>query len=99
MSLYAKINSENIVENIIICSDSDISTQSGSHIKITEETREAKINGSYDKESNKFIDPRPYESWILNSDTLIWESPSGIEPTDGVYYWNEDTQEWVLLSE
>lgn len=96
MSLYAKINSENIVENVIICQDSDISTQPGLHIKITEETKNVKINSLYDKTVNKFIDPKPYESWVLN-ELYIWESPDGFSEKDG-FWWDEESLSWKELS-
>lgn len=95
MSLYAKINSENIVENIIICSDSDISTQSGLHIKITEERGNPKIGSTYDAAKNKFIESKPYESWVLNEED-VWESPDGFSVREG-FWWKEESQEWVAL--
>ena len=41
-----------------------------------------------------FAAPQPYQSWILNSDTYLWESPVPY-PTDGKrYVWNEENLEW-----
>lgn len=97
MSIYAKINSENIVENIIVCEDSEISTQTGLHVKITESTNEAKIGYDYVIEKNKFKAPQPFESWTLNEETLIWEAPKE-KPTDGFYRWDEDSEDWVKVS-
>lgn len=43
-----------------------------------------------------FYAPQPYPSWLLNTQTYIWEAPVPY-PTDGkIYYWNEPTQSWVL---
>jgi hypothetical protein len=43
-----------------------------------------------------FYAPQPYPSWILNTDTFLWEAPVA-EPTDGAAYkWDEATQSWVL---
>ena len=97
MSIYAKINSENIVENVIVCEDSVIYTQSGLHIKITELTNEAKNGYEYVFEKNKFKAPQTFDSWTLNEETLIWEAPKE-KPTDGFYRWDEDTQDWVKVS-
>ena len=94
MSLYAKLENE-VVTNIIVCSDTDITTQSGVHIKITDERGNAKINGSYNASKDKFIDPKPYESWTLNEDDE-WVSPTGQGETAG-QVWNEDEQEWIVL--
>lgn len=39
---------------------------------------------------------QPYPSWIYNTDTYSWESPTPY-PEDGErYIWDEDTQSWVL---
>jgi len=61
----------------------------------------AGIGFSYNEEIDAFIPPKPleYESWILNEEKCIWESPVK-KPDDGnQYYWNEELLEWVLLDE
>lgn len=41
-----------------------------------------------------FAAPQPYQSWTLNSDTYLWESPVPY-PTNGKrYVWNEENLEW-----
>lgn len=97
MSIFAKINSENIVENVIICEDKDIGLLDGVYIKEDHAiTNKATLNSFYDEIKNKFISPKPYPSWVLNSNS-IWESPVGPEP-EGFHSWNEDSQEWISLS-
>ena len=55
----------------------------------------AGIGFTYDKQRDAFIPPKPYESWILNEETCLWESPVPY-PEDGkVYKWNEETTDWV----
>jgi len=97
MTSYAKINENNIVENLIVCLDEDINTQQGTHIKVTSETNEARIGDQYVSEKNKFKTPKPFESWTLNEETLIWEAPK-IKPTDGFYRWDEDSNDWIKVS-
>jgi hypothetical protein len=106
MSKYAKINDNNIVENIIVCSDSEIYSQNGHHVKVTEETNDAHINDEYVAEKNKFKRPQPYESWVLNEDTLVWEAPVA-KPSDAVvspfgtligYVWDEGSLSWNKVS-
>jgi hypothetical protein len=96
MSRYAKINSDNIVENVIICEDFQVSSLEGIYIKETADTNTANIGERYDAANNKFIPAKPYPSWILGED-FEWHSPVGCSPSDGTYEWHEDTQEWVLL--
>lgn len=51
----------------------------------------------YDAQKDAFIPPKPYQSWILNDQTCLWESPVKY-PTDGKdYTWDETTQVWVQL--
>jgi hypothetical protein len=90
---YAKINSENIVENVILCAESDLNTQSGTHIEVNESTKLASIGKYYDRENNKFISPKPYDSWILN-ENFDWQPVSGPSP-EGLHIWDEENQEWV----
>lgn len=92
MSNYAKIN-HGIVDNIIVCSDSDILLVSGELIKILEGDV-VDIGYSYDPTSQKFIAPKPYDSWVLNSE-YIWESPIGENPDVLTKKWDESLQNWV----
>lgn len=94
MSLYAKIENE-LVSNVIICDDANISTQNGLHIKITELTGQAVVGGSYDNTANKFIAPKPFDSWTLDED-FNWVSPAGASPA-GMHLWDEENQEWVAV--
>jgi hypothetical protein len=53
----------------------------------------AGIGFTYDPVRDAFIPPKPFESWVLNEDTCLWESPVPM-PTDGLYYWDEPTLSW-----
>ena len=63
----------------------------------------AGIGYTYDEDRDAFIAPKPFNSWILNEDTCLWESPIS-EPTlteeeinnNNYYSWNEDNQTWDL---
>ena len=57
----------------------------------------AGIGYSYDQTRDAFIPPKPYNSWILNNTTCLWEAPL-VKPDDGqIYNWNETTQQWDLV--
>ena len=93
MTLYAKINSENIVENVIICEDSQIGLFTGYWVKITDSTKEAYIGREYNSVSNKFIPIKPqYNSWVLD-ENFNWVAPIE-KPESGNYFWNEDLVQW-----
>lgn len=55
----------------------------------------AGIGYTYDTALDAFVPPKPYPSWVLNSDTAQWEAPVPM-PTDGKRYsWDEASQSWV----
>lgn len=41
-----------------------------------------------------FIPPKPFPSWVLNSETALWEAPTPMPDEMGFWTWNEDAQEW-----
>ena len=42
-----------------------------------------------------FIPPKPYPSWLLNTNTFQWEPPVPYPTDGGIYAWDEATQSWV----
>ena len=61
----------------------------------------AGIGYTYDSTRDAFIPPQPFNSWILNEDTCLWDSPVAY-PEDGkLYKWNEETLNWeeVIIEE
>lgn len=57
----------------------------------------AGIGYTYDSERDAFIPPKPFESWVLNEDSCLWEPPIAY-PDDGERYrWDEDTTSWLLV--
>jgi hypothetical protein len=61
----------------------------------------AGIGYTYDETRNAFIPKKPFNSWILNEDTCIWNSPVAKPTTeleDNQYYsWNESTLTWDIV--
>ena len=59
----------------------------------------AGIGFTYDREKDAFIPPQPFNSWLLNEDTCLWEAPVAY-PEDGeMYKWDEETVSWVVVPE
>lgn len=55
----------------------------------------AGIGYTYDSDRDAFIMPKPYPSYILNEDTLLYEAPIP-HPSDKVgCQWDEENQEWI----
>ena len=57
----------------------------------------AGVDYTYDQIRDAFIPPKPFNSWILNETTCLWESPVS-KPDDGKKYeWNETTHQWDVV--
>jgi hypothetical protein len=58
----------------------------------------AGIGMIYDEDRDAFIPKKPFNSWVLNEQTCLWESPIPM-PNDGnKYKWNELTLSWDLIN-
>lgn len=58
----------------------------------------AGVDYTYDAALDAFIAPKPYPSWLLNTETCQWQPPTPY-PSDGnVYSWDETTQLWVQVN-
>lgn len=59
----------------------------------------AGIGGTYDAAKDAFIPTKPFDSWVLDETTCLWEAPVA-KPDDGqAYIWDEDTTSWVVFTE
>jgi hypothetical protein len=57
----------------------------------------AGIGMTYDEDRDAFIPKKPFNSWVLNETTCLWEAPV-VYPSDGQNYnWNETIQNWELV--
>ena len=63
----------------------------------------AGIGYTYDSNRDAFIAPKPYNSWILNEQTCLWDAPVARpeltqEQIDNnqYYTWDEENQSWTL---
>jgi hypothetical protein len=60
----------------------------------------ASIGMTYDEDRDAFIHKKPFNSWILNETTCLWESPVA-KPTEELeeneyYSWNESIINWEI---
>ena len=68
--------------------------------------RYAGIGYSFNAELDAFIAPKPFESWVLNTETADWESPVGSAPAlteaeieaRSFYRWDEEAGAWELFT-
>lgn len=72
-------------------------TRGGVHVLGGEAYRKnyAGVGFTYDKERDAFIPPKPYNSWVLDEDTCLWNAPVSIPDDGNTYEWDENTTSWV----
>jgi hypothetical protein len=61
----------------------------------------AGIGFKYDQQRDAFIAPKPFNSWILNEDTCLWEAPIAYPVDSNInnrYKWNEEILNWELIN-
>jgi hypothetical protein len=60
----------------------------------------AGIGYSYDEDKDAFVPKKTFNSWILNEDTCLWESPVAMPTTElennQYYSWNESIINWEI---
>jgi hypothetical protein len=63
----------------------------------------AGIGYSFDAERDAFIPPKPFNSWVLDEDTCLWNAPVAMPEDAGTgdppirYTWNEETTSWARV--
>jgi hypothetical protein len=103
MSHFAEINSDNIVQRVIVAEQDFINSglvgDSFNWVQTSYNSNFRKnYAGSgytYDKTRDAFIAPQPYPSWTLVEATCQWEAPTAYPDDDKMYNWDEDTTAWV----
>ena len=101
MSHFAKIDSNNIVTEVIVAEKDFINSGVvGDEFLWVQTSYNENFRGKYattgdtwDKVNERFISPQPYASWTLDASD-DWQPPV-VKPDDGKYYvWDEETTSW-----
>jgi hypothetical protein len=74
-------------------------THGGVHTKggIPFRKNHAGVGMTYDEDRDAFIPKKPFNSWILNEQTCLWDSPTPMPQDGNQYNWNEQTLSWDLV--
>jgi hypothetical protein len=111
MAHFAELDENNVVLRVIVADTKDWCENNlgGTWVQTSYNTvgGEHKLGGTplhknyagigYTFDGVGFAAPKPFQSWILNQDTYIWEAPTPM-PTDGkLYKWNEENLDWVEI--
>ena len=107
MSHFAKIDSNNIVTEVIVAEQDFINSGAVGDSFLWVQTsynnnfrkNYAGVGFTYDSTRDAFYAPQPYPSWTLNEDTCLWEAPVAYPDDDKMYAWDEEVQNWAILEE
>jgi hypothetical protein len=107
MSHFAKIDSNNIVTEVIVAEKDFINSGLVGDEFLWVQTsynnnfrkNHAAVGFTYDKDRDAFIPPQLWSSWTLNETTCQWEPPVPYPTDDLMYEWDEDTTSWVETTE
>ena len=59
----------------------------------------AGIGYLYDSGRDAFIPPKQYNSWVLNESTCLWDAPVAMPTDNKMYRWNEETINWIEVTQ
>ena len=59
----------------------------------------AGIGYTYDSQRDAFIPPKPFNSWVLNETTCLWDAPVSMPTDNKMYTWDENTINWLEVAQ
>ncbi len=54
----------------------------------------AGIGYTYDSVNDVFVAPKPYDNWVLDTATWLWNPPVAMPVDEYFYTWNQETTAW-----
>ncbi len=107
MSLFAEIDSNNIVQRVVVVEDGCDADwcrdffEGGTWIETFQDGSSRKnyagIGHTYDSTADAFYEPKPFASWSLDTDTYQWKPPVP-HPNNGTpVSWDESSRSWVSI--
>ena len=54
---------------------------------------------TYDETLDAFVPPKPFASWLLDTDKAQWKAPVDYPTDEGRFTWNEATTSWDAVTE
>ena len=119
MAYFAELNENNIVLRVVViddkyeqegiewcenCFNGGIWVQTSYTGSIRKNY--AGVGYTYDANRDAFIEPKPFDSWVLNEETYKWESSIPFPMTykygtslddseNDLYNWDEETLSWI----
>jgi hypothetical protein len=108
MSHFAKVEN-GIVTQVIVAEEDFIATGAVGHGWIQTSYRTlgnqhpegrplrgnyAGIGFAYDEANDVFIAPKPFDNWVLDTATWLWNPPIPMPVDEYFYKWNQETTAW-----
>ena len=101
MSHFAKIDSKNVVTEVIVAEQDFINSGKVGDSFLWVQTsynnnfrkQYAGIGFTYDKTNDVFVSPKPHPSWTLDG-SFDWQPPTAMPEDDKFYNWNESKKAW-----
>ena len=82
---------QNFIVNVLNYSGTWKQTSYNNNFRV----RYAGVGYTYNETHDAFIPPKPFNSWVLNETSLLWNAPVSM-PNDGkIYQWDESIVNWV----
>jgi hypothetical protein len=111
MAHFAELDENNVVLRVLVTDNNDpngdegyqwlVDNLGGTWVQTSYNgnfrNRFAGMGFTYDPERDAFIQPKPFDSWILNNETLEWDSP--IPKPEGPHTWDEESLSWLEVEE
>ena len=108
MAHFAKIEN-NIVTDVIVAEQEHIDGLDGTWVQASYNTYGGvhsdggtplrynfpRIGDKYDASADAFHGDKPFDSWTLNTETYLWESPVAYPDDDERYQWDDANKQWV----
>jgi len=58
----------------------------------------AGVGFTYDATRDAFIEPQPFNSWLLDEATCFWNAPTAYPDDGNMYDWDEASLAWVEVN-
>lgn len=109
MAHFAQIDKDNIVIQVLVTDNNDVNGDEGYQWLIdnlggtwiktsyngTIRKNFAGVGFYYDEVLDAFIPPKPYSSWTLDEESVVWTPPIERPDSELSYDWDEQSQSWV----
>ncbi len=98
---FALIDANNVVENVIVADSEFVAKQPGEWVEVKKDRpgTHASRGDHYDRSLKLFHRPKPFDSWVLNKETMEWDPPTSVGRERDDFGWDEESKSWKARNE